>query len=431
MIVDLTLSNFRSFQEEAVFSMNVERADFRHSSNFTELEAGGLKILRSAAIFGANASGKSNLLTALLALRWIITNSGSRKEGQSIPPYEPFRLSTSGTERPVEFEVEFIVPSGSRYRYDVAFTRDKIVREKLTSFAKRSRAVLFYRSPEDTWETINFGGNFKGGNRRFPFFPNASYISRAGNDASSPEFIREIYNYFNDMRHIVSGVSFFQSSKLADPSMLSAASELICLADTGVTKVTLEERDGGEEIKFPDGMPDELKEIIIKNNRFSEKYWMMSQSGELISFDEKDMSDGTVRLMEVVPLIIDVLKSGSVLIFDEIDANFHNDIVNLILKLFHDDDINRKKAQVIFTTHNTGVLNSDLLRRDQIWFVTKDKGASILRCLDEYDRKLVRHDSPFEAFYRDGRLGALPKIRYGKLKNAILSALGNDFAGTE
>ncbi|MET4664987.1 ATP-binding protein [Sphingomonas sp. PvP056] len=423
MIIDLSMSNFRSFQKDQMLSMNVEGAHTRHSSNYTLIEDGRIGVLRSAAILGANASGKSNLLTALMAVRWIVQSSSGRKEGQSIPPYEPFRLSEAGQSQPVRLEIEFVVPSGVRYRYELAFSNNRILEERLYSFARRVRATIFERSPDDTWETVKFGGTFKGGSRRFPFFPNAAYLSRAGNDASAPEFIREIYRYFGDISHVPAGNNFFSLLPLTNASTLAAVSELICLADTGVNNVTMEEKEGTDDIKLPDDMPESVKDIILSQNRLSARYWIRSQSGELVAFDSDEMSDGTTRLLYILPLVLEAFEKGAVLAFDEIDAHFHTDIVDLILRLFHDNEINIRGAQIIFTTHDTNILDSTSLRRDQIWFVTKDEGSSTLKSLDEYDRKYVRHDSPFETFYRDGRLGALPRVSYGKVKEAILGAL--------
>ena len=423
MIIDFSFSNFRSFQEEQLFSMNVEKGRGRHSSNFTLIEDGRLGVLRSAAVLGANASGKSNLLTALVALRWIVRSSGSRRDGQAIPPYEPFRLSSSARQQPVRMELEFVVPSGTRYRYEIAFTKNKITEERLYSFARRARAVVFERGPDDTWETIKFGGTYKGGSRRFPFFSNAAYLSRAGNDASSPEFIQEIYKYFENIAHVPAGGNLFSMLPLTNPSVLEAASELICLADTGVSKVTVEEKEGVDDIKLPEGMPEEIKEAILLENRVITKYWIKSQDGELIPFDADEMSDGTTRLLQTLPIVLNVFRNGSVLLIDELDAHFHTDIVELILRLFHDEEINSKGSQIIFTTHDTNILDSRIMRRDQVWFVSKTEGSSELKSLDEYDRKYIRHDSPFETFYREGRLGALPRLPYSRMKAAIIASL--------
>lgn len=423
MIIDLTVSNFRSFRDQHTLSMNVEGARTRHPSNFSLIEGERLAVLRSAGILGANASGKTNILRALAAIRWIVVSSAGRKESQSIPPYEPFRLSEAHAELPVAFEIEFVVPAGVRYRYEVTFLRQRIVEERLISFARRSRAIVFERLEEDTWETVRFGGTLKGGARKFPFFENAAYLSRAGNDASSPKFIRDIYKYFNSFKYIPAGDRVLSLRSLNNPTTMHAISELLCLADTGVSKVTIEENEEADNIRLPEDMPDGVREIILAENRVVAKFWMRSGSAEPVPFDAHEMSNGTNRLLEILPLIMDVISEGSVLAFDEIDAHLHTDLVNLILQLFHDDEVNTRGAQLVFSTHDTNVLDATYMRRDQIWLVSKDDGVSALKSLDEYDKKYVRHDSPFEDFYRDGRLGALPRLPYMKVKQVLLSAL--------
>jgi uncharacterized protein len=423
MIVDFSISNFRSFKDEQTLSMNVESGRSRHPSNYTLVEDDRIAVLRSAAILGANASGKSNILRALAALQWIIVSSEGRKEGQPIPPYEPFRLSADYEKLPVELEIEFIIPSGTRYRYEVAFSSDKILEERLFSFAKRSKALVFDRGPDDTWETVSFGGTYKGGRRRLSFFQNASYLSTAGNDASSPEFMRAICRYFEDVAYVPAGRGLLSKTALKNKTTMRAVSELICLADTGVTEVTLEENKTASEMQFPDSFPDEVKEEFLAQNRFSTKFWIKSESGNLVSFDSDDMSHGTNTLVELLPMIFDSFKKGSVVILDEINAHLHTDLVNLILQLFHDDEVNAKGAQIIFSTHDTSILDPANMRRDQIWFVSKEEGISSLKSLDEYDKRYIRNDAPFENFYRDGRLGALPRVTFGKVKNALLDAL--------
>ncbi|MGY6709211.1 MAG: AAA family ATPase [Rhizobiaceae bacterium] len=423
MIIDFTISNFRSFRDEQMLSMNVEGSRKRYPSNFSLIDDDRFAVLRSAGIFGANASGKTNVLRAIAALRWVVVSSAGRKESQSIPPYEPFRLSPTHAELPVAFEVEFVVPTGARYRYEVAFLRKRIVEERLISFSRRSRATVFERLSEDTWETIKFGGTFKGGTRKFAFFDNATYLSRAGNDASSPEFIREIYKYFESMAYIHAGHRMISRALLDDNSMMHVVSDLICLADTGVHRVSIEENDTADDIRLPEDIPEDLKEQILAQNRMVAKFWMQSGSGQPVPFEDDDISHGTSRLFDLLPIVLRALKSGSVLAFDEIDAHLHTNLVNMVIQLFHDDEINTKGAQLLFSTHDTNILDASYMRRDQIWFVSKEDGVSSLKCLGEYDKKYVRQDSPFEAFYRDGRLGALPRIPYAKVKQTLLDAL--------
>lgn len=423
MIIDFTITNFRSIQGEQLFSMNVESARDRHPGNFAEIEHGKLAVLKTAAILGANASGKSNILYAFRALQWMVVESASRKEGQSIPPYEPYRLSKANIEAPVRLELEFVVPSGIRYRYEIAYLRDRIVEERLSSFARRQRALIFERGADDTWETIKFGGTYKGGSRRLPFFRNVAYLSRAGNDASAPEGIREVWRYFNSWSFVVTGQLIVMPRYLEKPERMRTVSDLICLADTGISTVRREVRDDPPNMRFPSDMPDEVKEALIEQSSVQYKFSVQSDDGDMVDFDQDEMSDGTMKLLETLPLIIDSLEHGRVTFFDELDANLHTDLLSLILQIYNDPVVNTKGAQLVFTTHDTNVLDSDFLRRDQIWFVSKDAGASSVKSLDEYEKKTVRHDSPFEAFYKDGRLGAVPKFSYARVRNVILAAI--------
>ncbi|MDN3645207.1 ATP-binding protein [Pontixanthobacter aestiaquae] len=423
MIIDFSIANFRSFKREQTLSMNVENSRGRHQSNYSSVDAGRLDVLRSAAILGANASGKSNLLTALMALKWMVVSSGSRGEGKPILPYEPYRLSDTTREAPVVFEIEFIVPSGVRYRYEISYLETRVIEERLWSFAKRQRAMVFDRNADDSWETIRFGGTYKGGSRRLPFFANASYLSRAGNDASAPDTIREVYQYFKRLTLIGAGQHLMSSSSLTDSTKMKAVSEIICLADTGVSQVTRDQNENAPDIKLPEDMPEDLKVIIQEQNEIAYHFWIASENGELIEFEQDAMSDGTVRLLEVLPVILNAFEIGAILLFDEMDSHFHTHLLSLILRLFNDEEINSRGSQLIFTTHDTNVLDSEIMRRDQIWFVSKSEGESTLKSLDEYDKKYVRSDSPFESFYKDGRLGALPKFSYANVKETILKSL--------
>jgi len=425
MLVDFTISNFRSIRDEQTLSLNVEHARSRLPENFTLIEDGRYAILRSAAILGANAAGKSNVVRALAALRWMVIKSDARKDGSSIRPYEPYLLSDAYAAQPVSMEIEFVVPSGIRYRYSISYNSSRVVSESLYSFAKRSRALVFERNSDDTWMTMKLGGTYKGGTRRFPFFQNAAYLSRAGNDASAPASIREIYQYFLRLTYIPAGSRISPGLSVADEAMVQAISELICLADTGISRLTVEDNEDPGEIRLPDNLPDSVKENIIADNKRRASYWIKAASGELMEFDEDDMSSGTLRLVELLPVIMHAFTDGSPVIVDELDANLHTDIIQLLLKLFHDNQINKLGAQLIFTTHDTNVLDPTVLRRDQIWFVSKDDGNSTLKSLDEYERAFVKVDSPFEDFYRDGRLGALPRLPIGKVRRALLKALAS------
>ncbi len=418
MIIDFSVTNFRSFQNEQIFSMNVENSPNSLQGNFVEIEDGKYSILKSAAIFGPNASGKSNLLTAFWALKWLISSSSPLDEGADIPAYEPFKLSAEKTDKPVEFSIEFVGPSGLRYKYSVSYSKSQVVSESLYSFPKRQRALVFSRGEADTWKTVKFGASYKGGDRRFPFFPNSTYISRAGNDASAPQVIRDVVSYFRAIPVMKADVGMYVSNYFQQDEHLEAVSNLICLADTGIKNITAKQRTI-EDIKLPDDMPERTKMAIYKRNSVSYQFWHADQAGELVKFEQDEISDGTAELFKILPVLLTAITNGLPIFVDELDGHLHTSLVGLVFELFNDTIANPKNAQIIVTTHDTNMMDPSIFRRDQIWFVAKENGSSTLTCLDEFDKNLVRTSSPFEDFYKDGRLGALPSFSYKKIRDAI------------
>jgi uncharacterized protein len=419
VILDFTIKNFRSIRDEQMLSMVAETGHSRHSGNLTRIEGGKLAVLRTAAVLGANASGKSNILKAMHALRWLVARSGGLDEEAEIPPYEPYKLVKNNQERPVELQIEFIVPSGSRYRYEVAFSRTKVLTEVLYSFGGKQRALMFLRSPDDTWETIKFGSNLKGGSRRISFFANNCYLSKAGNDASAPESIREIARYFRSLTVIDAGTQLQSAAFYENKVNLDVVSKILCLVDTGIENITAEENASLKDISFPAELPPEVREAFISANKFSFSFWTKSENGESISFDEDDVSDGTLRLFRILPVLLTSLTRGLPIFVDELDGHLHTSLVNLILEIYNDPETNSNGSQIVFTTHDTNILNSSRMRRDQVWLVSKENGASKLRAIDSFDKRFVRPDSPFEDFYLDGRLGALPKVDRAKIKEIL------------
>ena len=200
MIVDFTVSNFRSIKDEQTFSLYVQAAGTHLPDNVSYPAEDKIGVLKSAGLYGANASGKSNLLLALHALKYIIVSSGDLKDGEILPCYEPYLLSEASKSSPTRFEIEFFVPNSEspavRYRYCLAFIADQIIEESLSFYPSSQQAVLFNRGAEDSWQTISFGSLYKGGKKRLSFFANNAYLSKAGDAADTPKMIRDVYNYF-------------------------------------------------------------------------------------------------------------------------------------------------------------------------------------------------------------------------------------------
>jgi len=419
VIIDLTVKNFRSFKEEQMLSMLAESGLSRHRDNLSFIEEGKLAVLRSAVIVGANASGKSNILKAVHALKWIVARSGSTDEDSAIPPYEPYKLNAENGAMPVEFQVEFVVPSGTRYRYEISFHRNRIVTESLYSFNKRQRALVFLREPDDGWDKVKFGATYKGGIRRISFFPNQSYLSKAGSDASAPESIREVARYFRSII-VVDVVSHLANFSLyEDRELLEVVSSILGSIDTGIVEITSAENPLIGELTFPAEMPDVLKDAFINANKLSFEFWSQCENGEKVSFDDDEISAGTRKLFELLPVVIAGLQRGSPVFIDELDGHLHTSIVSFLMDIFNDSETNPKGSQLIFTTHDTNILDPNRIRRDQICLVSKQGGASALQALDEFDKKFVRPDSPFEKFYLDGRLGAVPSVDRWAIRRII------------
>lgn len=390
--------------------MHVEHPKNHLVSNISYPLNDRLGVLKTAAIYGANASGKSNLLLALNALRWIIRESGSLKEGKKIPCYEPYLLSEDATEAPIKFEIEFIIPNNHRYIYTVSYNKNHIIHESLDFYPTRQKANIFTRNEDDTWETISFGNHYKGGAKRIPFFRNNSYLSAAGNNAATPEMIRTVYSYFQQLISFGGSRRVPLSSFYEGDVMLSLAADFMKEIDTGVTSIIKKESDIDRLKFFSDSVPAAARELYALENKYDFLFNHESESGKTVSLPFKAESEGTQQLFKMLPIIISSLRLGSILTIDEIESSFHPHIADLIIELFNSPETNKNNAQLIFTTHNLQLMTPRVMRRDQIWFTKKTLGTSELFCLDEFDKETVTSSSPYNSWYDEGRFGAIPKL---------------------
>jgi uncharacterized protein len=422
MIIDFTISNFRSIKTEQTFSLYAENPGSHLLSNITYPTSSKVGVLKCAGVYGANASGKSNLLLALRALRYIICKTGELKEGDEIRCYEPYQLSEDSKSAPIRFEIEFVTPDGMQYKYLVSFTRNKIIEEYLDFYPSAKAASIFSRGLNDTWETIRFGTLYKGGKKRHSLFESNAYISVAGNKADAPEIVRKVYNYFRkEMLLLCCDEHVLHPGVLNSSNLLEKVAAFLSLVDTGITGIKSEDNVEIEDISFPKGMSEKIKETIIRQNKTKFLFSHDTDYGGMEYFDLKQESSGTQKLFELAPVIIDALENGGVLVFDELDNSMHPFMAELIIKLFNDEEVNNNGAQLIFSTHNINLMSPDCFRRDQIWFTEKNDGATTFYSLEDFDKKKVKPQSPFNIWYAEGRFGGVPKIDY----QGIVSLLKN------
>jgi len=414
MIIDFTISNFRSIRDEQTFSLYAETQGTYLLENIAYPAGKNLGVLKSAGIYGANASGKSNVLLAFEALQYLIQASGRLKDGSPIDCYEPFRLSEKTKTEPVRFEVEFCTLDGSRYVYKIAFTRHQIVEEQLSFYSSAKAALLFSRTESDSWETIKFGTLFSGGKKRIPFFCNNAYLSKAGDSADAPELVRKVYNYFrNNVLRLGLNERVSLNDWTGDKTIFNKVSALLGFVDTGVSGVLIKENKVDlDSVKLPDHLPEEIKKTILRDMGRSFLFTHLTESNQPELFDLQQESAGTQKLFYLAPLVVDTLEKGGVLIVDELDNSMHPFIAELIIKLFNDPEVNRGNAQLLFSTHNISLMSPEYFRRDQIWLTEKTNGATRLYSLDDFDKNKVKPQSPFNRWYAEGRFGAVPKIDY-------------------
>jgi uncharacterized protein len=410
MLIEFSVGNYRSFKERVTLSL--EAADIasqppsldEHNAFST---GDDLRLLTSAAIYGANASGKSNLLSGLRFMRNFIL--GSSRETQIGAPIvvEPFRLSSATEQQPSFFELVFLL-AGEQFRYGFAVNAERVVEEWLYRLGSARESILFIRTSEGVKvnaRTFREGRGLEGRTR-----VNALFLSVVAqfNGSIAIQIIRWLETML-----IPAGLTS-DADRIDAALHLDGAEdgktivELIKRLDTGIDAIQL------ERMPWPaNGQQPQAGELLVVKT-IHKKY---DADGIPVGQEALNMwnheSDGTQRLFSLAYPLLRVLRVGGILAIDELDARLHSNAVIKIIRLFNDLAANPRHAQLIFTTHNTNLLNAKLFRRDQIWFVEKSRqGASDLYSLVEYriDGKIIRNDASFEKDYVAGRYGAVPFI---------------------
>lgn len=418
MIVDFSIKNFRSIKDEQTVSFHADKKTDYHANNLFE-NSDGINLVKTCAIYGSNAAGKTNFIKALAVLRKFIIQSADLKEGDTIPFYDPNLLFESTRKAPVNFDIEFYVKK-ARYRYTVEFDEFSVLSEKLDLYKTARPSNIFTRESASDWRATKFGEAYKGGKRQFAFFPNNSYLSKAGGSPDAPQLIRDIYNYFRK-----SVITLNCNENVAvlgwnqDPAMVSVMNTFLNKVDLGIECFELEDAADDEDIQVPKGMPADIAERFKKEFSRKEYFMHSNEKGNLTRLESEEQSSGTIRLFNMLPFFIQVLMKGQVILLDEIESSYHPHIAELIIKLFNDPALNRKGAQLIFTTHELSLMSPKLMRKDQVYLVSKCKQlGTTFDSLDDFDSSL-KDSSPFSKWYDEGRLGAIPRINYGEISSAI------------
>jgi len=414
MLISFTCGNFLSFKEEKSLSL-LSATPVKEYQDENVFTAARYKLLKSAVVYGANASGKSNLLKALAKMRELVINSSKNIQKDEALRIRIFELCTSTTDKPAVFEITFLV-AGVKYRYGFEADNKEIKSEWLYSSVKIKEDPLFLREGD----AIEVFKKFKGGKGlEERTRNNALFLSVCAQ--FNVEVAGVILEWFSDI-NIISGLQdrryqhISESMLMNDPEAKSIITDFMRKADLGIQNIYISQTDMTVDM-LPSDMPDGIKQSIIdrKLSDISTIHNIYNDKGVVAgvaSFDfESQESEGSKKYFRLSGPVIDTLRNGKILVVDELDARLHPILTAEIVRLFNSKEANPRNAQLIIATHDTNLLSARIFRRDQIWFTEKDHAeATDLFSLVEYKlpKGKVRNDASFEKDYIRGRYGAIP-----------------------
>lgn len=425
MLIEFKFGNFRSFRDEAVLSM--EAMGLGRLKNCL-ISYNSMKLIPSVAIYGKNGGGKSNVIRAFWVAVQFIKNAQRTQHENAKIPVKPFLLNDYSKDEPTFFEFTYVLDN-VKYIYGFSATKEKIFSEYLYHSPKGQKATVFTRTEQ------KFTFTEEKAKRKLiseAVAPNQLFFSVACtmNDADcmrAMKWFREYVFFSRDYTDIPKQLLEYSNDK----NMLAAISGYAKAADLGIEKMEFEFKD--EEVKdfeSEKNIPEEIRSALTafmqnlkENSNISEIGLQKSEvratsyhnginkNGIKTSFtlDLSDESDGTRKLMSIAPAIESVLNNGGIVLVDELEKELHPMLVNYIVAKFQSKTSNPNGAQLIFTTHNTELLNMELMRKDQLYFADKNRkdGASELYSIGDFSTKTADN---IRKGYLAGKYGATPDI---------------------
>lgn len=443
MIIRFSVENFLSFAERTEFSMIPGKSRVQEHHVVTAEKSRDIPALKTAIVYGANASGKSNLVKALAFSKEYILE-GTRTDSEKIN-YRNFRLDKSFADRPSRIEYE-LKHRGKNYAYGFEFTVNEIREEWLFEINKETEKAVFERKWESGKSVYEFPGiSFKNneerqflkftgdGTRKNQLFLTECKVRNVRDNVSDLGDVFNVLDWFQDSLKIIFPTSRYQGLEFdltENQDLHKVFHEFLEYFNTGIKGINL------DEISLEDipGLPSDLKQKILSDSSEKMRLFVTDQSrnfsyaikrdeaknlrvfkmmtkhavkdgvGDEL-FEVSDESDGTQRIMDFIPAIMDLFRGGNVIIIDEIDRSLHPNLTYDLIDLF----LTRSKgikSQLIVTTHESSLLSQRLVRKDEIWFVVKNGvGASSLYSLEEFK---VRFDKEIRKDYLLGRFKAVP-----------------------
>ena len=429
MIISFSIENWKSFRDPASFTM-VAGKERQHGERVAKVKKYSTRLLPVSLIYGGNASGKTNLFSALSFSKMLVVK-GTHPDG--LIPLEPFRLATKGEEKPSHFAFELLIDEVV-YEYSFVVDRRQVLEERLVQVNSSSEKLLFDRKGEE----VEFGAGLKKdqllqfafrGTRENQLFLTNSVSQKVDN-------FRPVYDWFRDTLELVAPDARFESfEQFLDEGnpLFDTMNDLLPQLDTGINRL------GGEvvpleSLPIPDLMKSSLLEDVkegmslrLLGGPVNERFIVTHQDGKLVAkklvtyhptedggeakFEMRMESDGSQRVIDLLPAFLDLSSSNSkkVYVIDEVDRSLHTLLTRQLLTAYLSSCSPESRSQLLLTTHDVLLMDQQLLRRDEMWVTERNSaGASELISFSEF--KDVRYDKDIRKSYLQGRMGGVPRI---------------------
>lgn len=402
MIIEFSFSNFFSFKEKVSFNMTASSGK-ELCDNYVILD--NKKILKTAALYGANASGKTNIIKILTSVILMLRNSNYVNINAKIPVV-PFKFDNDFINRPSEFEIKFIIDD-IRYVYGFSADVNKIYEEYLYYYPNNKLSKIFDRTECNKYsfprEDKKFLEDIKLKNADNKFF-----IATATN--WNFEKTKKPFEFLTTSINTLSNIAELRDASLKEyikeePSLKKFALDMLTNADFNIVDFKPLETELPDDVYL--NLPDFFKVGMKEKPKVYNAAFKHKNSNNVLSLDEESI--GTQLLFLLIPFIKDAMNNKKILFIDELDKSLHPFLVEMIVQMFNSSEINKNGAQLIFNTHDTNLLDLNILRRDQIWFTEKnnDNGDSDLYSLRDFPA--LTRDKICKG-YMLGKYGAIPFI---------------------
>ncbi len=427
MIVSFSIENWMSFRDSVSFSMVASR-ERQHGERVPKVEKYQTRILPIAAIYGANASGKTNFFRALKFVKNLVVEGTAPDKMISVKPY---RLDSRYMRKPSRFRLELLIDE-TIYDFSFAVTRKAVIEEKLVQVTSASEKILYDRQGDNPNfhsslnDKLSLDFAFQGTRDNQLFLTNS--VSQKVND------FKPVYDWFRSTLQLIAPSSAYRRFKYfldEEHPLNDAINEMLPQLDTGISRL------GGEEVPF-DNIPfeedfkSELEEEIEegKHTEISldkERFVFTRKDGDIVAkklvafhpksdgteakFKLRQESEGSQRLIDLLPAFLgeSIFGSEKVHVIDEVDRSLHTLLTRRLLEVYLATCSQESRAQLLFTTHDVLLMDQDLLRRDEMWVTEKNsEGSSDLFSFSDYTD--IRYDKDIRKSYLQGRLGGVPRI---------------------